>query len=269
VAQRTKHEEPKDKEPKDTSSFPCHRFQPPLSFVFLDSATPAFMITHETQRLLQAGSAGALKDAEAFIRHCVRADGSVDGEDGDFTGPERQWAALIQWAGSCGKNLPLNFTGPEREGGREHDVTLDESTGRWIKFTKPSCSGYTVSWQEDGAPYLHNALPLDYLQRLLWQNEIFGDDIHLIGLWQQQPHQWRIVTSQPGLQGARATLDDLSAAFITAGFTVLPWRGIGYKNSLSLRIEGFDIWDVHPANVLLSSEGLPLPIDVIVTRTPV
>lgn len=223
---------------------------------------------HETQRLLQAGPVGALADAEAFVRRCLCADGSVDGEDGDFSGAERQWAALIEWAGSCGAVLPLDFPAPERQGGREHDVTLHEPTGRWIKYTKPASSGYTVSWGSDGVPYLHNALPLDYLQRLIWQNEVFGDDIHLIGLWQAQPHQWRIVTSQPGLQGTRATLDELSTAFSAAGFILLSWRGIGYEGSLALRIEGFDVWDVHPANVLLSPEGLPLPIDVIITRSP-
>ena len=223
---------------------------------------------HETQQLLQAGTAGALADAEAFIRRSVCADGPVDGQGGDFGDSERQWAALIAWARSCGKILPLDFPAPEREGGREHDVTLHEPSGRWIKFTKPAASGYTVSWGPDGVPFLHNALPLDYLQRLIWQNEAFGDDIHLVGLWEAQRHQWRIVTTQPGLQGTRATLDDLTLAFTTAGFTLLPWRGVGYEGSLAFRIEGFDIWDVHPANVLISPEGLPLPIDVIVTRSP-
>jgi hypothetical protein len=146
-------------------------------------------------------------------------------------------------------------------------VTLHEPSGRWIKFTKPSCSGYTVSWGEDGAPYLHNALPLDYLDRLTWQNELFGDDIHLVGLWQAKPHLWCIVTTQPGLQGVRATLPDLADAFVAAGFTLLAWQGIGYEGSLSLSADGFDIWDIHPANVLLASEGLPLAIDVIITRS--
>lgn len=224
------------------------------------------MLPHDSQQLFQSGSAGALADAAAYIRRSVCTDGAADGEDGDFSDTERQWAAFIEWAGSCGKILPLNFPPPEREGGREHDVTLDEASGRWIKYTKRSASGYTVSWGENGEPFLHNALPLDYLQRLLWQNEVLGDDIHLIGLWQEQMHQWRIVTSQPGLQGSRTTLEELAAAFTSSGFALLPWRGIGYEGSLSLRFEGFDIWDVHPANVLLSPEGLPLPIDVIVTE---
>lgn len=124
------------------------------------------MLPHETERILQAVPAGALADATAFVRRCVCADGSVDGEDGDFSSPERQWAALVEWGEARGCLLPLDFPGPEREGGREHDVTLHEPTGRWIKFTKPASSGYTVSWRADGVPYMHNALPLDYLQRL-------------------------------------------------------------------------------------------------------
>ena len=94
----------------------------------------------------------------------------------------------------------------------------------------------------------------------------YYDDVETILERMQQVQ--RIVTTQSGLQGSRATLDQLSAAFAAAGFQILPWRGIGYEGSISLRFEGFDIWDVHPANVLLSPEGLPLPIDVIITRTP-
>lgn len=227
------------------------------------------MLPHVTHRLLQAGSRGTLADAEAYLRQRLCADGAAHGEDGDFSRPEREWAALIEWAHTGGWILPVDFPGPDREGGREHDVTLHEATGRWVKYTKRSASGYTVNWGEDATPFMLNASPSEYLQRLLWQNEVFGDDIHLVGLWEERPHQWRIVTTQPGLQGEPATLDDLAAAFVAAGFSLLPWRGIGYEGSLSLRFEGFDVWDVHPANVLISPEGLPLPIDVIVTRSPV
>ena len=223
-----------------------------------------------TQHLLHAGSTGALADAAAFLRRRLRPDGAPDGtaDDEDHDLAERQWTLLLEWAGASGKILPLTFPAPDRIGGREHDVSLHEPSGRWVKYTKPAACGFTVSWSGQGQPYLHNALPLDYLQRLLWQNQVLGDDVHLVGLWPEQPNRWRIVTTQPGLQGARTTLDDLSAAFVAAGFALLPWRGLGYENSLSFRLEGFDLWDVHPANVLLSPEGLPLPLDVIITRAP-
>lgn len=80
------------------------------------------MLPHDTQHLRQAGSASALADAAANLRSGVCADGAADGEDGDFSLPERPWAALIEWVGSCGKILPLDFPPPEREGGREHGV---------------------------------------------------------------------------------------------------------------------------------------------------
>ena len=131
------------------------------------------MLSHDTQRLLQAGTAGALADAAAYLRRSVCADGPADGEDRDFALAERQWAAFVEWAHSHQRVLPLAFPPPEREGGREHDVALHEASGRWIKYTKPSACGYTVSWAEDGSPYMHNAMPLDYLQRLIWQNEVF------------------------------------------------------------------------------------------------
>ncbi len=46
-------------------------------------------------------------------------------------------------------------------------------------------AGYTVSWN-GGRPWLHNALPLDYLERMIRQNELFGDDVRLLGLWNPQ-----------------------------------------------------------------------------------
>jgi hypothetical protein len=225
-------------------------------------------MAHDFDSLLAASSASALADATTDLRAGLRTDGAAHGEDDDFSEPERQWESLVQWARQHGKELPLSFPGPEREGGREHDVRIHEGSGRWIKYTKPASCGYTVSYDDAGVPFMHNAVPLDYLQRLLWQNELFGDDIHLLGMWQAEPYQWCIVTSQPGLQGERATLDELARAFIAAGFMPLPWRGIGYEGSLSFRADGFDFWDVHPANVLISGDGLPLAVDVIVTRAP-
>ncbi len=146
-------------------------------------------------------------------------------------------------------------------------MRLEESTGRWIKFTKLSATGCTISWDDKGAPFMHGASPLEYLQRLAWQNQVFGDDIRLVGLWQAQAHRWSVVTSQPGLQGDRPTLDELEDAFRSNGFTLLPWRSIDYEGALAFRGGGFDVWDVHPANVFLSAERLPLPVDVIITRT--
>ncbi len=129
-------------------------------------------------------------------------------------------------------------------------------------------AGYTVSWGDDGRPYLHNALPLDYMERLLRQNAVFGDDVRLAGLWNPRGHDWSIVSTQPDVVGNKATLEELEAAFLKVGFELLPWRGIGYADSLAFRKEGVDVWDVHPANVLIGDDRLPIPFDVMLTPTP-
>jgi hypothetical protein len=164
--------------------------------------------------------------------------------------------------------LPRDFLPPVRDGGREHDVRYEAETGLWWKYTKPNLAGYTVSWSED-VPYMHNALPLDYLERMLRQNAIFGDDVRLVGLWNPAGHDWRIITTQPHVEGEAATLEQLGAAFEKVGFEVLPWRGIGYTGSLAVRKDGIDVWDIHPANVLISEDGLPVPFDVMLTPSPI
>ncbi|MFZ4765737.1 MAG: hypothetical protein ACOYMN_12350 [Roseimicrobium sp.] len=163
--------------------------------------------------------------------------------------------------------LPRDFQPPAKDGGREHDVRYEAESGLWWKYTKPNMAGYTVCWN-DGLPWLHNALPLDYLERMLRQNELFGDNVKLIGLWKPQGHDWSIITTQPHVEGRKATLEELEKAFIETGFEMLPWRGLGYAESLSVRKDGFDVWDIHPANVLVTDSGLPLPFDVMITPVP-
>ena len=77
-----------------------------------------------TQQLLQAGSAGSLADAAAFLRRRVCPDGAVDRRDGDFDLAERQWADLLEWADAQGKILPLGWPAPDREGGRDALVAV-------------------------------------------------------------------------------------------------------------------------------------------------
>ncbi len=85
---------------------------------------------------------------------------------------------------------------------------------------------------------------------------------------QRSGHDWLIVTTPPDVSGNQASIADLDQAFRDLGFEVLPWRGIGYAGSIALRKDGLDIWDIHPANVLLTEPGLPVPFDVMITPSP-
>src|SRR5690606_34765996 len=99
-----------------------------------------------------------------------------DGEGEAWDGLEIEWRLLHQWTFKEGLILGENFPEPEKRGGREHDVRFDRKTGRWWKYTKPNSSGLGVTWIGDAAPYLHNASPSEYLERILNCNGIFGDD---------------------------------------------------------------------------------------------
>lgn len=115
---------------------------------------------------------------------------------------------------------------------------------------------------------MHNALPCEYLERMLRMNALFGDDVQLVGLWNPSGHDWRIITTQPHVAGQAAALEQLGVAFEAVGFEILPWRDIGYSGSLAVRKDGIDVWDIHPANVLISETGLPMPFDVMLTLSP-
>lgn len=109
---------------------------------------------------------------------CLRPDGP-DGEIDEWSVYDENLRRLVRWAEQAG----CFFEGlqPLREGGREHDVTFIEDADQWLKFTKPAAAGYVVSF-ETGAPALEPALPLEYLERLIFQNELFADKVSFVGV---------------------------------------------------------------------------------------
>ncbi len=56
------------------------------------------MFPHDSEALLEAGSASALTHAEAYVRRSLFADGSADGEDGGSTGSETDFS-LFRYKG--------------------------------------------------------------------------------------------------------------------------------------------------------------------------
>lgn len=201
------------------------------------------------------------------LRTSLRPNGHIDEDDWDY--PDKEKAALRIWAKEKNLILPTGFKMPPESKSREHDVIYDEESGLWLKYTKPNAAGYAVEWDAQGTPYMISAFPVEYFQRLRLQNELFGDDIQLKGLWCDIHGDWRIVTTQPHVKGTPTTLENLVCAFESLGFEKLPWTNIGYENSLAFRKDGYDVWDVRPANVVIAIDsGLPLPFDVIIRPVP-
>lgn len=188
----------------------------------------------------------------------------TDGEIDEWSIYEESFRRLVQWAEERG----CFFEGlqPLIQGGREHDLTFVEQGAYWLKFTKTSSAGYVVSF-DSGAPALEPALPLEYLERLILQNEIFADNISFVGVagTRVQP---RIVTRQPHVKGEGATFEEIISMMVEAlQFTLLPERFfVGYTDSLAFVRDDVAVFDLRSANVVATPEGVITPIDAIPVR---
>lgn len=136
----------------------------------------------------------------------------------------------------------------------------------WLKFTKAAATGYIVSF-ELGFPSLEPALPLDYLDRLLLQNDIFADEVKFVGVGGDRPKP-RIVTRQPHIKGVGATPEEIGHLMTTElGFRQLPQRfSVGYADALAFIRGDVAVFDLRSANVVKTEEGLIVPIDTIPVR---
>jgi hypothetical protein len=120
-----------------------------------------------------------------------------------------QLAALSRWAQRYGKVVKPDFFAdlkPFASRG-EHSVFQSSNRKLAIKTTHPGQFGYSL--RAEGL----SATPLEYLERLEWQNHIFGDDIRLIGITGTD-HLMQIVTSQPRLSKSLCKVVSSTTAFL-------------------------------------------------------
>lgn len=114
---------------------------------------------------------------------------------------------------------------------------------------------------------LEPALPLEYLERLMLQNEIFADTVSFVGVagTRKEP---RIVTRQPHLTGEGASREEVVSLMVDElGFQPLPDRySVGYADSIAFLRDDRAVFDLRPANVVRTPEGLIAPIDAIAAR---
>jgi hypothetical protein len=218
---------------------------------------------NEPDRLPSPDFDRPLGEACSDLAGRLRASGP-DGEIDEWSVYDESLRRLVRWAEDSG----CFFEGlePLKEGGREHDLTFIEESGSWLKFTKPAAAGYVVSF-DTGLPALEPALPLEYLERLMLQNEIFADRVTFVGVAGRRDRP-RIVTRQPHVCGEAATSGEI-VHLMTAelGFRQLASRfGVGYADSLGFVREKLAVFDLRPANVVRTEEGIIIPIDAIPVR---
>jgi hypothetical protein len=136
---------------------------------------------------------------------------------------------------------PFDYLPYATRGGEEHFVWHMAGAPRVFKLTKANCFGFTVDaeWfldeESDAAelkPALRGATPLEYFERLLLQNEIFGDAVEFVGIIDKR-QALQVVTSQPAIRGEPATPSEIAALMEALSFSPLPQVNLGRAGALS------------------------------------
>ena len=223
------------------------------------------------RRLRQAHAGSALAAAEGFLRGSLRpgSAGAHGGGSANHSEASRQLAALREWARAHGRLIQpgliaLLDRGQIRVGGVEHDVFHEVETGRWVKLTLPGKSGMEIQAHVEMTgvrPTLHtsDALPADYLHRLILANELLGDDFCFHGVL-DDPAGPRLVISQRHVLGEHAGAEAIAQHFVHIGFQPINAKTF-YDPEENLLLS-----DAHAGNVLRTAEGLLVPFDVCLQR---
>ena len=205
----------------------------------------------------------ALQDARNDFERILHPDGKFLGEE-DYLDRSEQ----IRLLEKSGRTEGWLYEGlePVAEGGREHDITFDELSGSVLKFTKSSCAAYIVDFL-GGSPRLTNGDPLEYLDRLILHDELFGEMTRFVGIGGVPNHR-RIITRQLRVLGRPASETEIRRLMIDdLGFKELRNNyGIGYEESLAFIRDDAATFDLRPANVFVTDEGVPVVFDSIPVR---
>lgn len=105
------------------------------------------------------------------------------------------------------------------------------------------------------------ATPLEYLERWMAANEIFGDDVRLTSVIRRADDQVSFAISQPQYHGAPATEAEIDESFRASGWTAIrdPERQHQLFFNYAYSILAVD---ALPRNCYINEDGL-LPFDVI------
>ena len=181
---------------------------------------------------------------------------------------------LLGWARREGRLLsPIRLRSRVIGGGAEHEVFFDHASQRYFKLTIEG--GLTIDsefrigkrtqrWL--GVPFVREATPLEYLERLVLFNEVFGDDIRLEGVI-ADAEQPCLVTSQPVIRGRETTHAEIAGFLRQLGFRPVPGVVAGRHDSASFyrADDRVAVFDAHGENFLTDGRYVA-PIDLLIVR---
>ncbi|MBG7609048.1 MAG: hypothetical protein IZT59_13625, partial [Verrucomicrobia bacterium] len=166
----------------------------------------------------------------------------------------RETESILEWGNHTGRLLRARglfslSEGWKKFGGQsEHTVFLAEKFIRVVKFTLPPDFG-----AQGSIPYLRNIIAC---------NRIFGDDIWFHGIVDTKGGP-AFVISQPYVDGTEPTSEEVAEWFTDQGY-----ESNGH-NRWFHPVTGVDVADAHTGNLIKTSEGELVPIDLQILKEEV
>ena len=144
---------------------------------------------------------------------------------------------------------------------------MDTRSQRYFKATHAGRFGFAIIALPDGTVELTGGTPLEYLERLLLQNSLFGDRIRLEGV-AMESGKTVVLTSQPNVAGQAVTTDDMLAFMAKLWFQPLRGLSLGRPGALAFYrdLDEVAAFDAHPGNFVKDDNGVVLPIDLVMVR---
>ena len=107
---------------------------------------------------------------------------------------------------------PELATAPWDEG-NEHQVWFQPDSSTFLKATWPDHFGMKVIHRPHEEPA---ASPIDYLERWLWHNQLFGDTVEFVSALETDAGL-RLIICQPAIEGEPATEQEIDEFFTSTG----------------------------------------------------
>jgi hypothetical protein len=226
---------------------------------------------HETSHLPDRpeGDAESALESAARVLAGTPCPGGTSALGGREVFRRRQERDLLAWAEKTGCLISAkSYLSELRPGGEEHRIATPGDRSRYWKVTHPGRCGFSVvAGEETGhLPELTNALPLEYLARLLLHNSLFADDLRLEGVALEG--ELVIITSQPAILGEVITLEEMLGFMSKLWFQPLRGLSLGRPGALAFYrdLDEVAAFDAHPGNFVKDENGIVLPIDLVLLR---
>ena len=195
---------------------------------------------------------------KAHVAELRRRCGAVSRLQGGSTYYHEELGIFRDYANEGGFLLataPDELSRPPDDEGNEHQVWYLPGTQAVLKATWPDFFGLLVIHRPNEE---NKASPIAYLERWDLHNDLFGDEVRLLGVLATDSGL-RMLIRQPAIAGQPATAEEIRQFFTASGW--LPFV-IDGNTAFFDPLRRVVISDTHRGNIILMPDGLLAPIDL-------